>query len=192
MLIFIHGFNSAGNSDKGRRLRAELTDMQVVTPTCPVEPDAAVAMVSTLIGQALQQGIQPTIVGSSLGGFYATWLAVRYNLPSILINPLVEQTLLRHEIGPQTNYYTGEQYEWSSKHCDQLDRMTVRPAELSHKTLLLLDEGDELLNSQLAAAHFANHAECHLYAGGSHRFEHMDEAMPLIRDYMAKHNPPAP
>lgn len=183
MLIFIHGFNSAGNSDKGSRLRSAFESMTVLTPTCGFAPIDAVAMLSEKIAEGLKQG-PVTLVGSSLGGFYAPCLAYRYKLPCVLINPLVDQTLLRYEIGPQRNYYTGETYEWTAEHCTQLDSMVVDPAALSIRPLLLLDEGDELLDSHMAAAHFAGLAETHMFPGGSHRFEHLDQSLPLIRSYI--------
>ncbi|TLS68629.1 hypothetical protein FEF65_02685 [Mariprofundus erugo] len=188
MLIFIHGFNSAGNGDKAKRLRSEFTDIKVLTPTCPFAPEAAITMLSELIGQALHQGDKPVIAGSSLGGFYAAHLAHRFELASVLINPLIDQTLLRHETGPQTNYYTGEQYEWSLDHCARLDRMVIAPAALAFQPLLLLDEADELLDSHLAISHYGDLAETHLFPGGSHRFDHMDEAIPLMRNYIARHS----
>ncbi|PJA33533.1 MAG: hypothetical protein CO187_01220 [Zetaproteobacteria bacterium CG_4_9_14_3_um_filter_53_7] len=184
MLIFIHGFNSAGNSDKAVRLKIEFSELQALTPTCPYTPDDAIAVLRNLIENGQRSGETVTVIGSSLGGYYAVWLAYQYKLPCILINPLVDQTLLRLEIGPQQNYYTNEQYEWTSNHCDQLDLMAVNPTTLAVKPLLLLDEGDELLDSHLAAAHFGGLAETHLFPGGSHRFEHMDQALPLIRSYI--------
>ncbi|OIO74259.1 MAG: hypothetical protein AUJ57_02625 [Zetaproteobacteria bacterium CG1_02_53_45] len=187
MLIFIHGFNSSGNSDKAVHLKTVFSELAVLTPTCPHTPDDAIALLSQLIEDGRRAGKNIAVIGSSLGGFYAVWLAHRYKLASVLINPLVEQTLLRHEIGPQQNYYTNEPYEWTSEQCDQLDRMAVNPGALAIRPLLLLDEGDELLDSRMAAAHFDGLAETHLFPGGSHRFEHMDQALPLIRAYISKH-----
>jgi len=186
MLIFIHGFNSAGNSDKGSRLRSAFAPMTVLTPTCGFAPIDAVAMLSDQIAEGLKQG-PVTLVGSSLGGFYAPCLAYRYKLPCVLINPLVDQRLLRYEIGPQRNYYTGETYEWTEEHCAQLDGMVVDPAAPGIRPLLLLDEGDELLDSHMAAAHFTGLAETHMFPGGSHRFEHLDQSLPLIRNYIDRY-----
>jgi len=185
MLIFIHGYNSAGNSDKAKRLRSAFDD--VATPTLAYEPDVAIAQLEQLIADGRARGVPVALAGSSLGGFYAASLAARHQLPSILINPLVEHQLLRHEIGLQQNYYTDESYQWTADHCDQLAAMAVQPEAIGIRPLLLLDQGDELLDSAFAATHFANHAEVHTFAGGSHRFEHMDEAVPLMAAYMETH-----
>jgi len=186
MLIFIHGFNSSGNSDKAKRLLHEFPEMNVLTPTCAYAPDKAISELSHQIENGLTSGKTVTIVGSSLGGFYAVYLAYKYKLGSILINPLVDQTALRQAIGPQQNYYTDEQYNWTEEHCTQLDIMRIQPEKLAIKPLLLLDEKDELLDSLMAASHFDKQAETHLFPGGSHRFEHMDEALPIISAYIDK------
>ncbi len=161
--------------------------MQVLTPTCPFAPDDSIAELCSQIESGLGSGNSVTVVGSSLGGFYAVYLAHKYKLASILINPLVDQTVLRQQVGPQRNYYTDEQYEWTKKHCDQLDCLSTEPAALAIRPLLLLDANDELLDSHMAARHFGALAETHLFAGGSHRFEHMDEAVPIIRSYIERY-----
>ncbi|GAV19931.1 hypothetical protein MMIC_P0892 [Mariprofundus micogutta] len=187
MLIFIHGFNSAGNSDKAYRLIKAFPDRSVLTPDCPYAPADAITDLCTLIESGLESHSSVTVIGSSLGGFYAVYLAHKYKLASILINPLVDQTLLRQQIGPQRNYYTDEQYEWTTEHCDQLDSMRVSATKLAIKPLLLLDEQDELLDSRMAAEHFDGLAEIHCFDGGSHRFEHMDEALPIMSNYIGRH-----
>jgi len=184
MLIFIHGFNSSGNSEKAGRLRAEFPDLQVVTPTCAYVPDKAISDLASQIESGLTSGKSITVVGSSLGGFYAIYLAHRFSLPSILINPLVDQTALRQAIGPQQNYYTDESYNWTKQHCNQLDRMAIQPEELTIKPLLLLDENDEVIDSHHTIRHFGSLAETRLFPDGSHRFNHMDEALPMMRSYI--------
>lgn len=185
-LIFIHGFNSCGGSDKATFLREQLTDIEVISPDLPPIPNAAIALLSKSIEHALREGKRVMLVGSSLGGFYSAFLGVRHTLPFVMINPLVDQTLLRHEIGPQQNYYSGEQYDWTEEECDQLDAMIVEPASLPVKPLLLLDEADELLDSQLAAMHFNGYADVQIFPGGNHRFAHMPEALQLIRGYLTR------
>lgn len=184
MLIFIHGFNSAGGSEKGGWFCNTFSDRRVELPTLPHVPARAIDMLAGLIATAGDDEQPVVLVGSSLGGFYAVHLAARFGLPAILINPLVDQTLLRQAIGPQENFYTGERYEWTAACCDQLDGMATAPEALAVPPLVLLDEADEMLDAQLAARHFGNHGEVHLFPGGSHRFEHLPQALPVIRDYL--------
>ena len=188
MLIFIHGFNSSGNSEKAGRLVDEFPELQVATPTCSYAPELAIAALSAQIETGLKHGNAITVTGSSLGGYYALYLAHRFSLPSILINPLVDQNALRKAIGPQRNYYTDESYDWTEKHCLQLDEIKTEPGQLQIRPLLLLDEKDEVIDSHKTAAHFGSLAETHLFSGGSHRFDHMDEVLPIIRNYIDRHS----
>lgn len=186
LLIFLHGFNSGGGSNKASFLRDNMPDFEHYSPDLPYEPDAAIALLANTIEAAIVEGRDVALVGSSMGGFYAEYLAARYGLASVLINPLVDQSLLRYKIGPQQNYYTGETYLWSEADCMQLDRMVVPFDRISVPPLLLLDKADELLDAAFAMRHFEGHAEVHLFEGGSHRFDHMAEALPLIRDYLTR------
>lgn len=187
MIIFLHGFNSAGGSEKGRWFRNTFDEYQVLLPTLFFEPNRAIEQIAALINEPGNKTDSPVLVGSSLGGFYAACLAKQFGLPSILINPLVDQTLLREAIGPQENFHTGKHYEWTSEYCDQLDAMVIDPAELNIPPLVLLDEEDETLDSKLAARHFRNRAQVRIFPGGSHRFEHLEEALPVIRNYLDQH-----
>lgn len=181
MLIVIHGFNSSGDSQKGQWFKHTFPELDVQLPTYSHAPAQAIAELTTLIENS---HTPVTLIGASLGGFYAVYLACRFALPSILINPLVDQTLLRQAIGPQRNYYTDESYEWTAAHCAQLDALVTAPDSLPIQPLVLLDEADETLDTQLAAKHFAGHADIHIFPGGSHRFEHLPEATNVIHQYL--------
>lgn len=187
MMIFLHGFNSAGGSMKGRWFRKTFDEYQVLLPTLFYEPRRAIGQVEALINEYHTSHDSAVLVGSSLGGFYAPYLAKQFGLPSILINPLVDHTLLREAIGPQENFYTEEHYDWTAAYCDQLDELTVNPADLEIPPLVLLDEADETLDSKLAARHFQNRALVRVFPGGSHRFDHLEEALPIIRNYLSQH-----
>ena len=184
LLLFIHGFNSAGNGEKVTQLRTNLSNLEVVSPTLAYVPDKAMAELEKIISKGLKRKRKIMLVGSSLGGFYAAYLAHKYSLPAIMINPLVEHSRLHSEIGRQKNYYTGKTYEWSMHYCDQLIKYYINPAELSVKPLVLVDEGDEILGHWQAVSCYKNHADVRIYPGGSHRFDHLREAMPAIRKYL--------
>jgi predicted esterase YcpF (UPF0227 family) len=87
-----------------------------------------------------------TLVGSSLGGFYATWLAEKHGLKAVLINPAVHPHRdLRVFLGVQQNLHTGEKYELTESHLAQWEQLFV-PAITPTRYLLLVETGDELLD----------------------------------------------
>lgn len=184
MLIFIHGFNSAGKGEKAIQLRDALAGIEVVSPTLSYVPDKAIKELEKLIKKGVKRKKQVALAGSSLGGLYAAFLAAKHDLPAIMINPLIDYTLLCDYVGPQENFYTGKSYTWTQEHCDQLGKYLTQASDLAVPPLVLVDEGDEVLGHWQAAKHYEGHADLRLYPGGSHRFEHLGEAMPVIRKYL--------
>src|SRR5512135_1170444 len=104
MLIYIHGFNSSPASIKARLLKARLDALgrgaEFAAPALPHSPGQAAAMLDALIGRTPGAAL----VGSSLGGYYATYLAEKHGLKAALLNPAVRPyELLKNQLGPQQN-----------------------------------------------------------------------------------------
>src|SRR4051812_26538836 len=117
MLIYIHGFNSSPASFKARVLQERLSARgrrdEFMAPALPHSPAAAAGALDALAGQHPQA----VLVGSSLGGFYATWLAERHGLRAVLVNPAVRPyELLAGHVGRQKNFHSGEEYDFTLEH----------------------------------------------------------------------------
>ena len=168
-LIYIHGFNSSPASFKARVLQAALAERvpsaTFLAPALPPSPYAATRLLDALV-VAHRQAI---LVGSSLGGYYAGWLAERYDLRAVLVNPAVRPYELLHDhVGMQTNLYTGERYEFTGAHVEELralEQDRVTPA----RYLLMLETGDEVLDYRQAVARYAG-AQQYVIEGGDHGF----------------------
>ncbi len=168
-LIYIHGFNSSPASFKARVLQKELAERApgaiFMAPALPPSPTAATRLLEALV-VAHPQAI---LVGSSLGGYYAGWLAERYDLRAVLVNPAVRPYELLHDhVGMQTNLYTGERYEFTAAHVEELralEQARVTPA----RYLLMLETGDEVLDYRQAVARYAS-AQQYVIEGGDHGF----------------------
>jgi len=105
--------------------------------------------VEALLAKCAPQNV--TLVGSSLGGFYATWLAERHGLRAVLINPAIRPyELLTPYLGVQTNLYTAAQYELTPTHLEQLRALDVDEITRPERYLLLLAMADEVLDSRIA------------------------------------------
>ena len=125
MIIYLHGFRSAPASIKARALKTRMTARGLAErfwcEQLPVSPRAAIALAEGEIARARAAGLDPTVVGSSLGGYYATWLAERHDLRAVLVNPAVVAPLsLEAYVGTQDNLYTGERFEFTHGHIDEL------------------------------------------------------------------------
>ncbi len=180
MLIYIHGFNSAPASFKarliGERMRTLGREHEYLVPALPHRPAEAMKLLCDL----LNNNPGASLVGSSLGGFYATVLAERYAVRAVLVNPAVRPyNLLRNYLGPQKNLYTGAEYELTAQHVSELEALettTVTPA----RYLLLTRTGDEVLDYRDAVEKYRG-ARQRVIPGGDHGFDdfenYLDETL---------------
>jgi len=175
--VYLHGFLSSPQSKKAQDLIQYFSehDMseQLRVPCLAFEPSTAIQQAQNAIRELKQQeGIEKVFVmGSSLGGFYATYLAEQEGIPTVLINPAVRPyELFDKYLGPNKHYYDGQTYLLEMKHIEQLQALEV--SQLSHpkQMLLLLQTGDETLDYQLASTKYID-CPSWIEAGGNHSFE---------------------
>lgn len=146
-VLFIHGFASIGQGVKSLQLKDILMN-EVLAPDLNHQPIEDVAYLSRLIETHQIR----TVIGSSLGGFYALLLALKYPVNVILINPAVQspQTLQKY-IGT-VERYNGDTFEWSQQQIDELTALSTQiQAENLHQldkscVLVLLARQDEVLD----------------------------------------------
>lgn len=185
MIIYVHGFNSSAGSGKARELAAWLDargrGAEFICPDLPHRPVAAIALLSDLIS-TVPPG-QAKLIGSSLGGFYATWLADQFDVKAALINPAVHvQDGLESVLGPQKNYHTGEEYLFTQQHLDELAALD-KPAPLRPQNLLLLVEtGDEVLDYRAAVNYYAASRQI-VVQGGDHGFQSFPQYIETILEF---------
>ena len=179
-LLYIHGFNSSPQSFKARQLAdyfaARGAANRLIVPTLPPSPRAAMAILEREIAAAGPVAL----IGSSLGGFYATWLAHHHELKSVLINPAVRPwALLDQHVGETANYHTGERCTLEPGWADELRHYEVEDITHPENLLVMLQTGDDTLNWRDAWDYYA---DCHLYRalGGSHGFDDFDAVIPLV------------
>jgi predicted esterase YcpF (UPF0227 family) len=172
MLIYIHGFNSAPSSFKaritGERMRALGREGEYLVPALPHRPAEAM----TLLRNLIERHPGAALIGSSLGGYYATWLAEHYASPALrvaLVNPAVRPyELLQGYLGPQKNLYTGAAYELTVQHVEELKALDVASIT-PERYLLLTRTGDEVLDYRLGVEKYRG-ARQWVIPGGDHGF----------------------
>lgn len=184
MIVYLHGFRSSPQSDKAQRLKAHMEARGLGhlfwCEQLPVSPRTAIALAENVIAAATAP---VTVVGSSLGGYYATHLAQTHGLRAVLINPAVVAHLsLAEFVGPQTNMYTGETFEFRAEYIDALRAMEVPRLSRPEDVLLLVEEGDETLDYRQAVAKYAGCRQVVL-PGGDHSFTRFADYMDVILDF---------
>lgn len=185
MIVYLHGFNSGGSSGKATWLRQHLPDLAVLSPTYPThDPDRAPEFLRDYFARVRREHTNDNkllLVGSSLGGFWARHLAAELNAGMVLINPGIHPDVdLLDVVGPNTNEATGEPYVLTEAQVKAFARVKQSHCDPKIPTLLLLDEADELLDYRVAQSYYRGCGKIIVYPGGSHRFDHMAEALPEI------------
>lgn len=180
-IVYLHGFLSSPASTKasqlGEYLRCQAPDVAYVVPALPHRPARAVEMATAALNAL---GGEPLLVGSSLGGFYATVLAERFACRAVLINPAVRpQHLFSRLQGPQRNPHTGEAFELSGDHLAEL--RALDPLRITHpdRYWLLAETGDEVLDYREAVAFYAG-ARQDIGQGGDHTLQGFAGHLPGI------------
>ena len=179
-LLYIHGFNSSPASAKAVAMQAYFDERgasdRIQVPALPPDPKQAMAILEAAIA-----GAGPVaLVGSSLGGFYATWLAEHHNLRAALINPAVSPWRLLDQVPEKmANYHTGEEYLFQKSWLDDLRQYGVDALQHPENLLVMVQTTDETLDWKDAWDYYA---DSHLYRGlgGSHSFDDFDAFIPLV------------
>jgi uncharacterized protein len=183
VILYLHGFTSGPQSHKaqalGARLRERGLGVQFLSPQLPASPRAAIALAESLIKR---HGVT-TVVGSSLGGYYSTYLAETFDLKAVLVNPAVVAHLsLQQYIGPQRWLYTGESFEFTLAHIDELRAIALPVLAKPQRFWLLVEEGDETLDFRHAVARYAG-ARQTVLPGGDHSFTRWNDYLDSIIDF---------
>jgi predicted esterase YcpF (UPF0227 family) len=184
VIIYLHGFNSSPQSGKAQHLKRYLDGkgqgVEFACPQLPHWPDKTVALVEAEIVRQPKEKI--TLVGSSLGGFYATWLAEKHSVRAVLINPAIEPHVgLRLDLGPQQAFHGGERYELTQEHLRQWKELFVMRVH-PERYLLLVETGDEVLDYRAAVRKYRG-AKQVVVQGGDHSLASFPEQIPLIMEF---------
>jgi predicted esterase YcpF (UPF0227 family) len=187
VILYLHGFRSSPASVKARQVVAAIEGLPAAcrprlhVPRLGVGPANAMAVTTTWIESNVVQPHEVlTIIGSSLGGFYATHLAERFGARAVLINPAIRPyDDLRSSIGPQTNLYSGETFVVTEAHFAELEALAVARITQPERYWLMVQTGDEVLDYREAVPFYGG-AFQYVQGGGDHAFQHFDEQIPAI------------
>jgi len=171
VIVYLHGFNSSPHSTKARQtaewlsLRAPQHDFRCPAMS-PFPGEAREQIESLLDGLAADAWL----IGSSLGGYYATWFAEQRDLPAVLVNPSVHPyDTLRDYLGPNRNLYTDLPWEFRPEHIGQLEALRVESLRRPGNFMVLVQTGDEVLDYREAGRKYRE-SRLVIEQGGSHAF----------------------
>ena len=185
MIVYLHGFNSSPASGKARQLGDHMASAgrlgEFYCPALPNGPREAIVKIESTLARMGADAV--TLVGSSLGGFYATYLAEQHGWKAVLVNPAVHaHKRLRGALGPQTNWHTGEHWVLTEAHLAELAALDIETITRPERYLLLVQTGDEVLDYRDAVTYYAGATQI-VEAGGDHGFAGFERHFQTILDF---------
>lgn len=175
MILYLHGFRSSPKSFKAQLLAARMAELgyapQWRCPMLPVSPLEAVAVAEAHVAAALSGGQGPedvTVIGSSLGGYFATHLAEKHGWRAVLLNPAVlPQRDLSAYLGEQPLWHGGGSIVVEPRHLDELRSLAVAAVTRPQRYYLIAATGDEVLDYREMLAHYPG-VETKVIQGSDH------------------------
>ena len=182
-ILYIHGFNSAPESKKATQLRSVMQQMglddRLQVPALHHHPRQALMQLDA----AIRELGSPLLVGSSLGGYYATYLAERHGLKALLVNPAVSpHRMFDGYLGTQTNLYSGQTWELTHDHVTALAELEVSAPQDPQRIQVWLQTADETLDYRHAEKYYAACA-LRIQAGGDHSYQGFALQLPALLSF---------
>ena len=184
-IIYLHGFNSSAESKKSKILDSYLEKEKLInleSPNLNNSPKKAIFQIEKIIRESSSR---VCLVGSSLGGLYATFVADKYNLKSVTLNPVVKNHIagMRDLVGPHKNFHSDEEYEFTLKDYFDLQKLGLEKLKKPLNHFCLIKMSDEVLDHNVTFEFFSK-SYVLSEKGGNHSYDDFVEKIPLILDYM--------
>ncbi|WP_430418147.1 YqiA/YcfP family alpha/beta fold hydrolase [Methylibium petroleiphilum] len=189
-LLYLHGFRSSPGSAKAQRVAAEVARLQDAghslvwcCPQLPPSPAAAKALIDSLTHDWPSDRM--AVIGSSLGGFYATVLAEQRGCRAVVLNPAVDPAdTLADQIGEQTAWHDPAlRFEFTAAHVEELRAMRPQLLRDPARYLAVIAKGDEVLDWRDMTARYAG-ARIKLLEGGDHALSDFDDHLPDLLGFL--------
>ncbi len=190
LLVYLHGFRSSPRSSKavltGEAVKALASADNTIDWYCPqllASPKQSMAMVTKYIDQSKADRI--VVIGSSLGGFYANYLAEKYACKAVALNPAVRAAReLAPHVGMMTSYDSNEPFDFRPEYIDELIALQVERISNPDHYFLIAAKGDELLDwSEMSM--FYEGAHQLILEGSDHGIADYADHLPRVLEFIS-------
>jgi len=192
MILYLHGFRSSPESFKARLMAQALAARGLAgerdwqCPQLPASPRQALDLALSLARGQLARADSPrrlTIIGSSLGGYYATWLAEQLDCKAVLLNPAVEAARdLATQVGQHRMYHSDAPFEFRAEYVDELAAARVAAVTQPDRYFLVAATGDEVLDWREMQARYAGCRQ-RIVPGSDHGLSDFERWLPEVLDF---------
>ncbi len=185
IIIYLHGFRSSPASHKAQvftqRMIAMKAENKYFCPQLPASPAEAIALTQNLMQPFAPEQI--TLIGSSLGGYYATWLAEKTGCSAVLLNPMTRiLPSMDQFIGVTTAFHSDEPFEFKPEFVDELRALAVTQTTRPERYFLIAATGDELLDWRDMTAHYPGSRQI-VMQGGDHSLTGFEQYLDQILSF---------
>lgn len=186
-LLYLHGFRSSPQSAKARQMAAHVAQhhpgVTFWCPQLPPSPQAAMALIAH--GVAAWPGPGMAVIGSSLGGFYASWVAQHKGCRSVMLNPAVHPARdLARYIGEQTAWHDpAEHFYFQPQYIDELRALDTTGQQPAAPELAIIAKGDEVLDWREMVARYPQ-ARLVVQEGGEHALANFSDYLPQVTEFL--------
>ncbi|MDH3210443.1 MAG: esterase [Burkholderiaceae bacterium] len=185
-LLYLHGFLSSPQSSKAVRMASWLAQYQPqltwYCPKLPVSPGDAMRQVFDHIAGWPHDGL--AVVGSSLGGFYASVVAERMGCPAVVLNPAVNPARdLAGHVGKVNAWHGDESFEFRAEFIDELRALTPAVLTRPERYFAVIAKGDSVLDWREMTARYTG-CETKLLEGGDHQLSDFDVHLPDVLRFL--------
>lgn len=181
-IIYLHGFNSNGNSTTITEIRKEIPGLLSISYDY-INADIAYEQIKLLIENTLEENPDLLIAGTSLGGFWANYFAQKYQLKCVLVNPAVRPSIsLRKAVpaSPLPNFNTGELREFTYENADAYKKFEV-PVDPGINRIIVLGKNDEVIDYRKTEEIYSGKGKIILTEEG-HRIEDYAKIVTILQE----------
>ncbi len=186
-VLYLHGFRSSPQSTKARQVAAVMaSQFPHITWWCPQLPPSPKAAAELIAGGTTHwPADRMAVIGSSLGGFYATWLANQRGCKAALLNPAIDPARdLAKYIGEHTAWHDpAERFYFAPEFVDELRTLEVGPLANPERVWALIAKGDEVLDWREMTARYPGSHQV-VMEGGDHAISNFDQYLPHLLEFL--------
>ncbi|TXI12874.1 MAG: hypothetical protein E6Q68_02890 [Polynucleobacter sp.] len=189
LIVYLHGFKSSPRSSKAlltqeavERLQSQGHSLTWCCPQLPPSPKETIALVTSLIEE--QTFDRLSLIGSSLGGYYATYLAEQYASKACLLNPAIEPARdLEKYIGEQKSWHGDDSFYFKADYIQELLDIYIPKISKPDRYFLLAAQGDEVLDWREMVAKYPG-ATQKILEGGDHAITNYSEYLSDVLSFI--------
>lgn len=184
-IFYFHGFASSADSTKAEVfndfINERFPDISIHIPNIDNSVEKSFIQLEELVEENKGEKL---FIGSSLGGFYASYFAEKLDSKAVLINPASNPYLgMKMYLGKNINYSTNEEFDLTKKDLEILKQKNVSKINSPSNYLVLIETGDEVIPFKYTLE-FYNSCNFLIVNGGSHSFDSFKERLEIISKFL--------